>query len=1066
MSQAKTIPVPISGGMRQDVSRKMAPPGTLFNALNVRFGTVGEVAARAGTNALSALSTGGDPFYSDVLESDGCDFVAPCSGGFVVGAQGFSYRYDSAKGRLFAAGSYSCAVPYGRFTTMAVEQAVTALGAGDAQDKTPWPLSVAVGSGFVAVMWSGGSGAQDTESSGGLRCQIFTESGALVTTIVLGEYTTGWVLYDAVTGGFIVLGQQAVSGDPTKVDAALVTLASTGATLGSFANVATLHDSTSIWAAAPWPGLGWALVHRSGATTVSIQRMLSNAAVTGTPFTVSGSGLPFSVYADATHLYVGWVAVSADNDAIARVYDTALANTSGGDVTLYTDVGEAGLTLTPPLFGTSEAAASAFYVIGRATDLGGTALATTFMKAGRLSATGTNTTQSTVTYNLFPVSAPFANGLVWCRYRTPNGDAYGNNYVRYLLADYQNDRLTAGGQSYWKRRWPKIALATDAFADPQAGDYEGTAWRLHVCPPQAKSNGRWLAALPRLVRSEFTSATAVRGFTMAECLEFAVNEPGRQVVTSGGDVLVAGSPVIVGLGGFGSRNYATASFAEPTQANQSNGVDLGFFVEPSIATASKSNTADGALTALGVYQYRCVVEWIDPASRRWRSRPSRAQTVTLSGAEDTVTFTDADDFAWVRQGLANISAASTIVKHYYRTIAGGSTFYRVTPPQGAPLAGAGATFVDTMRDETALSHEILYTDGGVLDNDHPPSCRFIKATEDRVWLAGLWDKRQAQSSKIVVPGEPAQFSDSPAFRVVCPEDITGIGVQDGAVILFAAQSIYVISGEGPTDQGQGGWGSPRCITSSTGCINEKSILETSAGIFFESYRGIELLPRGLGEPQFVGAAVQDFPASVSATRVTACAVVKTTESTTARFMLGNAYVMTYDLDTGAWATDSYPVEVQGICDTSIGAIIARKAISGGGYGFYQEAVGVELDSVGDTPVAIASTLEWADLRPFGPAGQGRFISAIGLFSAKSAGYQAGAATIKLVSDRASEAGKTFTMSTALASQDYQRVVPAQAVGSSAALTLSTTVGGWRFMGWTVELEELGGGRRMAETEQG
>jgi hypothetical protein len=1052
MAVGPVIHVPVTPGMREDLSPHLAPVGTIKNAVNVRFPIAGEVESRRGTLALS-VTTSADVALSSLSTAE---FAQGIPGGFVVGAEGLSYIYDFGKDRLHAAGSYSNAVPHGVFTTMAAEEAVLTLG-----DSTPWPLSVAVGGGYVAVMWSGGSGAQDVDSTGRLRCQIFTEGGTLVSTIVLGNYTTGWVLYDAVTAGFIIIAQEGASGDTTQLAAAIVTLAASGATLGSFVDIANLTTSADYWAAAPWPGQGWVLVYQVGGTAAQILKVAGTTTGSSVNFTTNGTDGPLSVYADATHVYAGFVDITADCVAKARVYNTSLTLTSGvGAVTIYTDTGTAFLSLTPPLFGTSNATTSAFYVVGRSLDLGRDTPLGTFTKAGTLAQDGTHTTVSTLTYNMFPMSAPFNTGMVWCRYKTPAAtDAFGNIYVRNLLLDYQNDRI-ATADTYWKHRWPRVALAGEAFADPAPSNYQGGAAWMHLCHPVQMTSGHWLAGLPRLVRAESPDGATGWGLAVAEWLEFAT-EARRPARTFGREVMVAGTVTLHGKGSFGTNNYTTPSLSEPTTTNQAVGMDCGFFVEPSIIAPTQSNSATGELTPLGVYQYRSVIEWIDSSGRRWRSRPSRALTVTMTGANDTNTFTDADDFAWLRQGYANVASASNIVKHYYRTTAGGSTFYRVSPPQGASIAGAGATFVDTLNDGKADEREVLYTDGGVLANDHPASCRFLAVTADRVWLGGLWDETQIQSSKVLIPGEPPQFTDSPAFRVVLPERCTALASQDGVLIAFTESAIYAVQGAGPNDQGQGAWESPSTITRSTGAIAGSFTLETSQGIFFQSLRGIEMLPRGGGEPVFIGAAVQDTLGSAT---VTSAAVIKSGTSSTARFTLSTTTVLVYDLETGAWSKDLYPFAMAAVCDTEEGA-----ALVGVANALLAESQTAATDSENSGPAAIASTLEWVALRPFGIAGSGRFTAAIGLFdeltSGSSPGYQAGNATIYLSVDRFTDSGKSWDMS-AFNSPDYRKHVPLEDVGTSAALKLTTAVSGWRFMGFTVEVQQQEGGRRMAETEQG
>jgi len=1052
MAQTKTLSVPITGGIREDLSEHMAPPGTLTNAENVRFPIDGEVEARRGTTAL-AIATSADVPYSGILDSGGPDFLAAVPGGFVFGAQGYSYRYDLTKNRVHAVGSYANAIPAGRFATIASEEATYTLG-----KNTPWPLSVAVGGGYVAICWSVGNGQGNVGpltvggSAVSVKVQIYTEGGTLVTTYTTGTYAAAWVLYDAVTAAFILVAQNG-----TALDAAIITLAATGATLGAFVNVGTLTTATSYWAACPWPGIGWAISYQSAATTVTINS-IAGTTVLNTQTFANGGIQPLSLYADATNVYAGWVDVGANCASKYRAYGTTLVLASGGDITIYTDVGVAALTLTPPLFGTTVAAPPrAYAVIGRSIGLCSDAGNLTFIIPFLVTPAGATTAGSPI-YNMFPASGPFNSGMIWCRMRTPNPADFGNNYVRHVLLDYQTDRYV-GATTILKD--PRVALVGEAFADLASGDYLGGSYFMHLCNPVQKSDSNWIAGITRLVRSEqFTGSTAW-GLAIGEWLEYTTDAP-RQVRNLGDEVVVPGSPVLLGNDAVGSLHYGIT----PTTENQGQGMDLGFFGDPSAPVATQSDTANGALTLLGTYQCRSVLEFVDALGRRWRSAPSRIYSITMTGTNDTITHTCPYTHGWMRQYFGSL-IPSGITRHIYRTVDKGSTFYRATPPQGAPLANldASGTFLDTMNDGQLATREVLYTDGGVLNNDHPSSCRFVAIMEDRIWLGGLWDQTQIQSSKAIVPGEPPQFSDSPAFRVVLPHRCTGLAAQDGVLIAFCEDAIYAIQGSGPNDQGQGAWDAPRVITRSTGCINELSILETSSGIFFQSARGIEILPRGLGEPQFIGSGVQD---SLGSSSVVATAVIKSETSRTARFCIGGATVLVFDLDSNAWSRDVYPMNVAAICDTESGAVIAMKAISGG-YGFLLETPTAVNDSTGNNPQAVQSTLQWAAVRPFGIAGQGRFTGAIGMFDEitanSSPGYQTANATLFLTVDTAAEPGKAYDMGV-MTSPDYRKRAPLKDSGSAAVLKLTTAANGWRFMGWTLELDDSGGGRRMAETEQG
>jgi len=1061
MAQSKPLSVPVSPGMRQDLSEHMSPPGTLTYAKNVRFPIQGEAQARGGTTALSTATSANVTYAT--TGTFGPDYLAAVPGGFVFGAQGFGYRYDAAQGRVHTQGSYANAMPEGVFATIASEELVYALGRN-----TPYPLSVAVGGGYIAICWSAGDGQEGAvgpPSAGPVvnwsKIQIFTTDGTLVLTVA-EQYTAAWVLYDPVTAGFIIVAQHNGSG---LIDAAIVAVSATGATLGAFVNIATMTSGVSYWAACAWTGIGWAIVYQSAATTVTIQKMVGTTISATQTFANTGIQ-PLSVYCDATNLYAGWVDVGADNNSRYRAYGTTLV-LAGGTVTLKTEIGIAFLALTPPLFGTTVAVAPCAYaVVGKSSARTSTSTAgnDTYMQPFLVHAGGVTTT-GTLTYNLFPASAPFNSGMIWALMRTPNASDNGNDYKRSVLVDYQADRFTSSDTNVILKN-PRIALVGEAFADIGSGDYLGGSYFMHLCCPQLVSSDvdgvKWIAPIPRMVRCEQFTGSVSWGLVIGEWLKFKT-WAWRQVCALGKEAIVPGSPVLTGK----SRN---GTFLGTGNYNQADGTDLGFFGQPSVSCNTvQSNTADGALTLLGLYQYRVVIEWIDGDSKRWRSAPSRVYSVQLTGANDTVTHQFDYTFSWMRQNQL-IGGPSGVVRHIYRTVANGSTFYRCTPPQGTMLAsdGIATTHTDTMNDGQLSTREILYTDGGVLDNDHPASCEFVRATEDRVWLAGLWDRTQLQSSKILVPGEPPQFSDSPAFRAVIPVDCTGLAIQDGVVVAFGASSIYAIQGAGPNDQGQGSWDSPRCITKSTGCVNAQSILETSSGTFFESDRGIELLPRGMGEPIFIGAGVQDLSTQLLGVSnipvVTSAAVITSQESRTARFCIGlSKYVLVYDLDANAWGFDEYPYEVVAICDTEAGAVLARLDASGG-FGFLLEDGTATRDSVGNGPVEISSDVIWSWVRPFGLAGWGKFVGAIGMFDSGAA-YRSGNATLFLTVDTATEPGQAFDMA-GLASPDYRRRVPQFDAGTAAQLRLTTAAGGWRFMGWTLELEEIGGGRRMPETEQG
>ena len=1041
--------------MREDLSEHLAPLGTLTYAQNVRFPQSGEAIARPGTRALSGATSA--QIVPLTVSNGPLDYLQGCPGGFLFGCSGFGFRYDFVQGRVHVAGSYANALPLGKLVSMAHEELQPTSGTA-----VPWPLSQAYSAGYIAVMYSGGNGQGSLgPATDSWFCQIYTEDGTLVSSLhqfAIGTASAGWVVADGSlgNGGFVVIKQ-----DGVNLYAAPVDLSASGAVLGAFVLVGTLFSAVSYWAACDWPGIGWGLTYQSAALNVQVSRMVGTGATGSQVYNNTGVA-PISVYGDsAGFLYVGYVDVNfAPGDCVARarVYDSNAGFTlssGGAAIEMCRDVGTAALTLGPPLFGTSALANTAFCVVGRSQGpgiYGSRTRAMTLTSAGALVSAGTDGD----IYGVMPVSAPFNGGMYWARFEMGNGIPS----LRNMLLDYQVDRA---GTSYLKN--PKVAMVTEQFVNLQSSGYPGGLYRHHLgTPAELPLQDAWVVGLPRVVRLE-THLSTSQGLTIAEWIKFST-EARRVAPAFQASAIVPGDPVVA--------EHPWGTLIDASTSNQGLGADIGFYAAPT-GSASPSNTGPGALNVSSNYQYRIVIERIASNGERLRSAPSSVIAMTTGAADDTGTITGLYPSNILRSYVRGSSAfdppiASKSVMHVYRTQAGaasaGATFYRCTPPQGAPVPAAGtATYVDQLSDANLVTREILYTDGGVLNNDHPPSCRFVSLSEDRMWLGGLLDTDQLQSSKIKVPGEGFQFSDSPAFRVVLPAGNTGIASMDGAVVAFTKSAIYAVQGGGPTDQGQGAWDTPRVITRSSGCTNGQSVLETSSGAFFQSDRGIEILPRGFGEPVFIGAGVQDsitLGAPVdNIADVKSAAVISSAQTRTARFCIGGPYVLVYDLDTGGWSVDKYPQSVLAICDTDDGAILALEDPTTGGFGFYQEVDTLTTDN----GVAIPCELQWAGIHPFGIAGWGRFNDAVGMF-AKGEAY-AGSCTLELETGWFTKdtSSVTFAMS-GMADPDFRQIIPAKMDGSYVRPRLTTTAGGWRFMGWTLDVDDHGGSRRMAAEQRG
>jgi len=301
-------------------------------------------------------------------------------------------------------------------------------------------------------------------------------------------------------------------------------------------------------------------------------------------------------------------------------------------------------------------------------------------------------------------------------------------------------------------------------------------------------------------------------------------------------------------------------------------------------------------------------------------------------------------------------------------------------------SAATGTFVDDDSDAVVSAKEILYTDGGVFGNDPPDGCAMLAMGADRAYLVG-WDRRYVQVSRIIVQGEPVQFVNSSAFWIPLPEPATGLAYCDGSLVVFTATGAYAtyVDGAGPNDQGQGSFGQLRALPSNGGCIDERSICVTAAGIFYQSRDTIMLLPRGFGAPVPIGEAVQDTLASYPVIAGTALITDEQGErvhflalsADAASISAENSRCLVYDLRFGAWSIDRYLTTAA----KRIGSLVARDGeliIATAEYAPTDDQVfklteGWYYDDDSDR---FEQRVEFAAVRPFGLAGTGDFQAAM------------------------------------------------------------------------------------------
>lgn len=321
--------------------------------------------------------------------------------------------------------------------------------------------------------------------------------------------------------------------------------------------------------------------------------------------------------------------------------------------------------------------------------------------------------------------------------------------------------------------------------------------------------------------------------------------------------------------------------------------ESGFHLYPDHITLTQNAT--GTLPA-GDYQYCVVYEWTDSRNQIHRSAPSVAQTITIASTK-SVDITVPYLYVTDRKGTR-----ANIVIAVYRTTKSGTIFYKcssVTAPKynDTTLASFTATINDNLSDASLITKELLYTTGGVVENIAPPAAKIIARFKNRMFLAGLEDPNLMWYSKEHIPGEAVNFTD--VFRIKVDDTggkITALGELDDKLIIFKANTIFVLTGDGPLPTGaQNSFSVPQLVASDVGCIDPYSVVRTRNGLMFKSKKGIYLLDRGL-QISYIGSEVEQW----NDLTITSASVVD--DQNQVRFTTSEGRCLIYDMFFTQWYT--------------------------------------------------------------------------------------------------------------------------------------------------------------------
>lgn len=377
----------------------------------------------------------------------------------------------------------------------------------------------------------------------------------------------------------------------------------------------------------------------------------------------------------------------------------------------------------------------------------------------------------------------------------------------------------------------------------------------------------------------------------------------------------------------------------------------GFFVWPEGITAVVSAT--GGSVAQQQYYYQVTYEWTDNAGNLFRSAPSIpiGANVSVGGGSASVTI----NVPTLRLTYKLANPVNIVI---YRWSAMNQIYYQITsisvPLQNIVTADSVA-FVDTQADASIIGNNIIYTNGGVLENISPPTCTNIALFNNRLWLVDAEDPNLLWYSQLVIENTPVQMSDlltqyiAPATGAQSSTGpITAIAPMDDKLVIWKQAGLGYINGIGPDATGaNNGYSDFEIINSVIGCLNQRSIVLTPLGLIFQTNKGIWLLGRDLST-QYVGAPVENL---VLGNTVVDAKVIP--NSTQVRIDLDTGIRLMYDYYYQKWGTFTGLAPVTGTVFEQLDTFFDKNG------NVYQESPGTYLD--GSNPVLMSFQTGWITL---------------------------------------------------------------------------------------------------------
>ena len=377
-------------------------------------------------------------------------------------------------------------------------------------------------------------------------------------------------------------------------------------------------------------------------------------------------------------------------------------------------------------------------------------------------------------------------------------------------------------------------------------------------------------------------------------------------------------------------------------------VEQGFQVWPEDVFVTTA--ASGGFITAQQYFYVFTYEWTDGQGNLHRSAPSIPYAIT-TGATATNTINVPTLRLTYKTGQNPVRIVgyrwSAAQQNYYQ-------FTSITNPYINDTTVDSIVITDTLADSSILGNTLLYTTGGVIENIAAPANNATTLFRNRLFLIDAEDTNLLWYSKEVIEATPVEMSDLLTMYIAptagaqgSTGPITALSSMDDKLIIFKKDAIYYVTGNGPDATGANNdFSEPIFITGTVGCANQKSIVMTPQGLFFQSDKGIWLLGRDLSS-QYVGAAVEAYNSQVVKS---ALSIPNTNE---VRITMDSGIVLMYDYYYSQWGTFNGVPAISSTLYNGLHTYLRTDGI------IRQQTTDAYLD--GANPVLLSFTTSWLKL---------------------------------------------------------------------------------------------------------